>query len=710
MLNHITAFVDCDNAELDQVDLTVTSLTELINIILADPMKEWPVFNNFIICPYTVQSSSEIIFRVRHQRQVQKQFIAKLSESFESVFMSTPVACGQESQELIEYVDRGEWNVAKFRCFVMILECPLDNKPMDLLSPLSLTDFLSTQILFHPPPCIWQLDGLSEPIPRGNKVRKMLLRLRFLCEVRSTSSPCEYFPDNSVIQVEAQSPFVREALPMLKTSYLILKAVGLVSSNNVSFGLDYNFDVCDGTFIERVLSSMEKIHGSVTITTFPRLNEIVAQLESGNLKDEKVVCFVEEIKGIIEDYREHNKDMMWSMLYSMGMNVQGDVIGGLKKRSIEPNVPYRSHVRWICKKHNHELDNYKSALSMENKVKWNIPSTTRSIHSITSAIELLIQSGKGEIDSASEIVKAALAILSQSMKTKLQRQHALRLGLMVERVVRHIMRQGLPKSAPGLLSVINDIRNVFMIPLLSSQLWKLRLDDFQQKTRVEKIGAEIQRLQDCLIEETKQANIDLSVQVVGVISDLSEDIEEFLNMIRCLDKKLESIAQYAEVQRQKNGLMELMIQFQRGLEFYKVQVALGNISHDTKFENRLSSCQTLIGRTANNLKNTKVLPNSFNLDNIATWILSSNDVQFNPDDSTTALMQGTFTRVFKGKHHGQDVAIQLFDHIKMVDSTDFENAITKEAQAWKNVSEKTHILSLVGICTKISTPILVSEL
>ncbi|KAH9134739.1 hypothetical protein LEN26_006715 [Aphanomyces euteiches] len=684
---------NCDNAELDQVDLTVTTLTELINIILADPMKEWPVFNNFIICPYTVESNSEIIFRVRHQRQVQKQFIAKLSENFESVFMGTRVACGQEPRELIEYVDWGEWNVANFKCFVMILECTVDNKPIDLLSPLYLTDFLSTQILFHPPPCIWQLDGLSEPIPRGNKVRKMLLRLRFLCEVRSTSSSCEYFPDNSVIQVEVQSPFVREALPMLKTSYLILKAVGLVSSNNVSFGLDYNFDVCDGTFIERVLSSMEKIHGPVTITTFPRLNEIVAQLESGDLEDEKVVCFVQEIKEIIEDYREHNKDIMWSMLYLMGMNVQDDVIGGLKKRSIEPSVPYRSHVRWICKKHNHELDNYKSAL--EKKVEWNNPSTTRSIRSITSAIELLNKAGKDEIDSASEIVKAAPAILSQSMKTKLQRQHALTLGLMVERVVRHIMRQGLPKSAPGLLSVINDIRNVFMIPLLSSQLWKLRLDDFQQKTRVEKIGAEMQRLQDCLIEETKQANIDLSVQVVGVISDLSEDIEELLNTIRCLDKKLESITQYAEVQRQKNALMELMIQFQRGLEFYKVQVALDNISHDTKFENRLSSCQNIIGRTANNRNNTKVLPNSFNLDNIATWIISSNDVQLNPDDSSTALTQGAFTRVFRGKYHGQDVAIHLFDHIKMVDSTDFENAISKEAQAWKNVSEKLHILSLV---------------
>ncbi|KAF0723763.1 hypothetical protein Ae201684_017435 [Aphanomyces euteiches] len=88
-------------------------------------------------------------------------------------------------------------------------------------------------------------------------------------------------------------------------------------------------------------------------------------------------------------------------------------------------------------------------------------------------------------------------------------------------------------------------------------------------------------------------------------------------------------------------------------------------------------------------------------------MLCSDDVYY---DENIILGRGGFGTVFKGKYLGQDVAIKRFDQVYVTDSAELEKMIEKEIKAWKDISKESYILTLVGVCTKVSTPILVSEL
>ncbi|KAH9159280.1 hypothetical protein LEN26_002425 [Aphanomyces euteiches] len=95
---------------------------------------------------------------------------------------------------------------------------------------------------------------------------------------------------------------------------------------------------------------------------------------------------------------------------------------------------------------------------------------------------------------------------------------------------------------------------------------------------------------------------------------------------------------------------------------------------------------------------------------IQSWMLSSDDVQFDPNDMETALGRGGFATVFKGSYYGQDVAVKRFDQIVQTDSVALEKMIAKEIDGWKDISHEPYILTLVGVCTKSPVLLLVSEL
>ncbi|KAH9119768.1 hypothetical protein AeMF1_007738 [Aphanomyces euteiches] len=98
------------------------------------------------------------------------------------------------------------------------------------------------------------------------------------------------------------------------------------------------------------------------------------------------------------------------------------------------------------------------------------------------------------------------------------------------------------------------------------------------------------------------------------------------------------------------------------------------------------------------------------IEKIESWMLSSDDIDFDPDNVNSALGRGGFATVFRGTYHGQQVAVKRFDQIVLADSPDLEKLIVKEVKAWKDISHEPYILTLIGVCTKIPTPILVCEL
>ncbi|KAG9398919.1 hypothetical protein AC1031_014003 [Aphanomyces cochlioides] len=227
----------------------------------------------------------------------------------------------------------------------IILAMSSEKRPISSNSPRSI-------------PFAWRLDGAIEPLPFGNTLRTMSLRLTSLCEIRENSSRCEHFYQDASIQFEAISTFVRDALPRLRTSSLVIKAIGLISCYGIPFGSDYNFDMSDGIDVEKTLLAMENIHSPVSTNAPPRLTTIVNQLESGDLEEDEVHAFAIEIKRMIEDHRKKDAEGMTAALRTLGMHLDGDVIGGLTKRTLKSHLPYGGSVRWVCRRHAEEYDDH----------------------------------------------------------------------------------------------------------------------------------------------------------------------------------------------------------------------------------------------------------------------------------------------------------------------------------------------------------------
>ncbi|KAH9160545.1 hypothetical protein LEN26_001805 [Aphanomyces euteiches] len=311
--------------------------------------------------------------------------------------------------------------------------------------------------------------------------------------------------------------------------------------------------------------------------------------------------------------------------------------------------------------------------------------------SIRFAIELIQKALVDTSDSNSEIILAASEVLSTTLNAQTQRMTVLTIGLMVERILRYFIRHESSDKAHAVLEVLKKIQNYFDTELLMVQPWNLI------------------RLQDHLLEATENSQINLKVQVVGNMNDLAYDIGNMMETMNGLENYLESITTNVELQ-EMDKLAELAVQIRRGLEHYERQVVLGNIPRFEDFEEMVGKCQNQIFHTVSQICVDNTLPISFGLGLIESWMLSSDDVKFDPHDEATFLGKGGFGSVFKGIYHGQVVAVKRFDGIEETDSADLEKRIAKEIKGWKDVSHEPYILTLIGVCTKIPTPILVSEL
>ncbi|KAH9158934.1 hypothetical protein LEN26_002633 [Aphanomyces euteiches] len=673
---------------------SVTSLEELVKLLLANPAKSWPLFRNFILYPDEIKSSNRPTFRAVNDRQPQKLFVVKLSgKRRDLVLIESCLDDEKRCHLVVECVDWGEWNVAGYKCYAIIME--RDTKNMSLFSQTQPTA-LSTQSANCLPPCLWKLQGATTyPLPRGKLFHKMSLRLLFCCEVRDDSS-CEYFPHDDVIQVEAQSTFIRDALPILKMSYLLLKAIALIRDYDICIGPDYNFDVRESAPDERLLTALEAIHGQVT--TPRRLNKIVQELESGDLNDDQVDNYANEIYGIIDDHRERNRSEMLNLLQSAGLNIQSDVISGLKKHALIS--------RYVCNKHSELVED--GVLNLRRDPPLHLG--TGSICSLSLATKYVHKALENMVDSTSEIIVTARAIFDLALKCEVHRQSVLATALMVERIVRKGQTLEGLEHPQTLLEALRDVKSHFETNVLTTNVSKLLFGNSTQQSKLPIVASDIEQLQDRLLVAVEHLTIDLTLSVEGHIEDLQKPIGNLVDKMNSIDKTLELIGELPNPRHQKDKLIELAIQIQRGFEFYQHQVVLGNISTLHDFENQIQLIQKKICNVVDRLKAGKHLPKAFSLDEIESWMLSSDDVTFNSSDLSTFLGRGMFATVYKGMYQGQPVAVKVFEQILQTDSADLERFIAKEMSAWKGISHEPYILTLVGVCTKVPTPILVCEL
>ncbi|KAH9101489.1 hypothetical protein AeMF1_021780 [Aphanomyces euteiches] len=316
--------------------------------------------------------------------------------------------------------------------------------------------------------------------------------------------------------------------------------------------------------------------------------------------------------------------------------------------------------------------------------------------------QALIDAEKRKLDSL--IVASGIAIFRLCLQFEIQLENVLTTGLIVERIVRHILRCGPKNIAPTLISIMNDVKDHFNATITKAKSIRFHVDDIRGQGQIVLVGAEIVRLQDRLVHAAENLHINLNDQVVGTVNDLSDKVSETMAKINHIDNVLEKIANGPK-ERRIDQYCALEIELKKVMDYFASQVDFHNITHDEDFVSKIESCQHRI-REIIPEPNFEFTARESILD---SWIISSQDLVFDVSNSSL-LGQGGFANVFKGTYQGRAVAVKQFDSILSTDSSDMENEISKEIKKWKNISSEPYILSLIGACIQIPRLLVVIEL
>ncbi|KAH9101493.1 hypothetical protein AeMF1_021784 [Aphanomyces euteiches] len=309
-----------------------------------------------------------------------------------------------------------------------------------------------------------------------------------------------------------------------------------------------------------------------------------------------------------------------------------------------------------------------------------------------------------------EIVTIALSIYTMALDCPVHRQDVLEAGLMVARLIRHLQRCSMVDKFSNLLPALREFEIAVKNTVSTSQATKLRLADIPKNPAIKLFATRISAFQTSLQKMAKHLNISLNIQVIGTYDDLRNNIGNMMEKMDIIENCLQNIA-YMPDHESKDKMDELELQMIKGFLRYQRQVAFCNITSETDFEVKFQKCRSQINDFMKVIErqSNRFITLMSEVDLVNTWMISSDDVDFCPEDLQTLLGEGGFGKVFSGKYQGQPVAVKQFMD-SSIDSADFEKAITKEIKAWQSISHEPHILTLVGVCTKISHPILVSEL
>ncbi|KAH9189215.1 hypothetical protein AeNC1_008809 [Aphanomyces euteiches] len=296
------------------------------------------------------------------------------------------------------------------------------------------------------------------------------------------------------------------------------------------------------------------------------------------------------------------------------------------------------------------------------------------IYSIIAATDLIRQT-LGDIKGiTSDLITTGSTILDLSLRVKIHRQRVLTIGLLVANVLCQTKSQASPNEQNEILSVLKNIQTYFQSTLVAFHPWTLH----KNAHIIQNIAETVFLFQEQLIQAAQNFIFNPNLRVMGTAEeDLRHDLEKILDKLENIDNILKLVVEIP-VHRQMDALYELLIQLQRGFEYYERQVAWGNIQHNADFENEVRLCQGKIYNVIDGMKQAKGISDSFQRDEIKPWMLSSDDVEFDPNDQSMVLGRGGFATVFKGTCYGQAVAVKRFDQILNIDAAALEKMIAKE--------------------------------
>ncbi|KAH9105125.1 hypothetical protein LEN26_014860 [Aphanomyces euteiches] len=312
------------------------------------------------------------------------------------------------------------------------------------------------------------------------------------------------------------------------------------------------------------------------------------------------------------------------------------------------------------------------------------------------------------------LVECGHAILHLCLQFHMTKECVLTTGVMVCRIVQAVLDATSPESGDQhyhiLAYVFTSLHDYLKATWSGCQGWKMLLETSQREIRANTIANELRVHQTNLKTASGFLHLSMNVQVAGSVSDLMTDMYSMLEKLERMDYYIDMAQQKPTKHRQVDQLLELAIQLQCGLDCYKQNVSLLNLQTNPNFEETVrTSFEHVVMKARESWSSSgREMPVD---EMIEEWILASDDIHFNPDDESTWLGRGVSATVYLGKYQDKFVAVKKFKPTSRSSSNsmDLERAIRKEIKAWRSVSHEPFILTLIGVCTKVTSPLLVSE-
>ncbi|CAK4076440.1 unnamed protein product [Aphanomyces euteiches] len=334
------------------------------------------------------------------------------------------------------------------------------------------------------------------------------------------------------------------------------------------------------------------------------------------------------------------------------------------------------------------------------------------------SIEDVVKWGVRHIPSANPahqtILRIACSVMELCLKFRINKEDVLTIGEMVARVTRSIVFKGIPEDEvyhlDDLTTVLARIHTYLEEIFEATKGWNVLMDKTQRESMAKAIATQITLYQDDIRRTASFLDVDLDIQIVGSVDDLMQDMQAMMDKLGKMDHYISLARSDGTLNRQVDNLLEMAIQLQRGLDHYHKNVNLRNVKTSPNFEaSVLASFDKVIHAVKDSWRASKIAHDLPLDEMLEEWMLASEDVVYDPNNKSTFLGQGASAMVYLGQYKGRSVAVKHFHTLKLADSTEFETMIRKEIKAWRDVSNERYILTLIGVCTKIASPIVVCE-
>ncbi|KAJ3030994.1 UNVERIFIED_CONTAM: hypothetical protein HDU68_007028 [Siphonaria sp. JEL0065] len=300
---------------------------------------------------------------------------------------------------------------------------------------------------------------------------------------------------------------------------------------------------------------------------------------------------------------------------------------------------------------------------------------------------------------------AATAILEHCRAAKSNVSEMLALGDLVARTALSInrMHHPSPVHAEAVRKAMQEIQSYIERKDTSKIDSEHRVNRFTNKIKAiigsKDTQVELSILQTRLVQAAAFLQLDLQIRTVTGIDDVKHDTEELLRNNEALTQKLD------ELTLKFDQLSDMAVFFKRVME--RLDAEPGSDADGT-LKKELAE---IVARQQSNVliaaerakKRESSIP--FN-PSVEKWMISSLEVEFSPDD---LIGKGSSSNVYKGYYHNASVAVKVFLDIFNDDPQALENAIGKELSTWTELNGKPYILKLIGACTKVAQPFIVSE-